>query len=71
MWSRAIPQSKDVYRPEHHYMRGPGPRWREARRMTEAGTNEATPDHEPGLQQDEPASLAHPKRTTRSDENRR
>lgn len=26
----------DPYRPELHYMRGPGPRWREKHRMTTA-----------------------------------
>ena len=27
-WNRLIESIRDSYRPELHYMRGPGPRWR-------------------------------------------
>ena len=27
-WTRLIDSIRDPYRPELHYMRGPGPRWR-------------------------------------------
>ncbi len=26
-WHRLIQSARDTYRPELHYMRGPGPRW--------------------------------------------
>jgi hypothetical protein len=26
-WHRLIEAARDPYRPERHYMRGPGPRW--------------------------------------------
>jgi hypothetical protein len=29
MWRRLRKDLLDPYRPERHYMRGPGPRWRE------------------------------------------
>ena len=28
---RLIERARDPYRPERHYMRGPGPKWREKR----------------------------------------
>ena len=28
-WHRLIDRTLDGYRPERHYMRGPGPKWRE------------------------------------------
>ncbi|MEZ5833415.1 MAG: hypothetical protein R3D05_19760 [Dongiaceae bacterium] len=28
-WHRQIARLRDPYRPERHYMRGPGPKWRE------------------------------------------
>ncbi len=28
-WSKLVKELFDPYRPERHYMRGPGPRWRE------------------------------------------
>ena len=28
-WQRLVKQLLDPYRPELHYMRGPGPKWRE------------------------------------------
>ena len=28
LW-RMLRRALDPYRPEHHYMRGPGPKWRE------------------------------------------
>jgi hypothetical protein len=28
-WQRRIAHLRDRYRPELHYMRGPGPKWRE------------------------------------------
>jgi hypothetical protein len=27
-WHRLIQTARDAYRPELHYMRGPGPKWR-------------------------------------------
>ena len=27
-WQRLIDRATDSYRPERHYMRGPGPKWR-------------------------------------------
>jgi hypothetical protein len=38
----------DSYRPEKHYMRGPGPKWHASQAQREAGT-------EPGLAAYEPA----------------
>lgn len=29
LWKVLIIDMFDSYRPEHHYMRGPGPKWRE------------------------------------------
>ena len=28
-WRAVLADSADIYRPEAHYMRGPGPKWRE------------------------------------------
>lgn len=28
-WTKLLLAPFDTYRPEHHYMRGPGPKWRE------------------------------------------
>jgi hypothetical protein len=35
-WHRLIHRATDGYRPERHYMRGPGPKWRARHR---AGTS--------------------------------
>jgi len=32
LWLRLLRRCFDPYRPELHYMRGPGPRWREKHR---------------------------------------
>ena len=38
IWQRLIQTASDRYRPELHYMRGPGPKWRAKHRdRTEAG----------------------------------
>jgi hypothetical protein len=37
---RRLPGVFDRYRPELHYMRGPGPRWREKQRMAARGRAE-------------------------------
>jgi hypothetical protein len=29
MWRQLVKELFDPYRPERHYMRGPGPKWRE------------------------------------------
>ncbi len=36
-WSRLIESVRDPYRPELHYMRGPGPKWH-AKRRREVGS---------------------------------
>lgn len=28
-WQKQVARLRDPYRPERHYMRGPGPKWRE------------------------------------------
>lgn len=35
VWRRLIKDLFDPYRPELHYMRGPGPKWREKRGITD------------------------------------
>jgi hypothetical protein len=35
-WCRVTARIFDSYRPERHYMRGPGPKWHAARRRAEA-----------------------------------
>ena len=32
-WHRVIDRVRDGYRPERHYMRGPGPKWRAKHRV--------------------------------------
>ncbi len=34
-WQRLIALARDPYRPERHYMRGPGPKWRAKYEMAE------------------------------------
>jgi hypothetical protein len=34
---RLIARARDPYRPERHYMRGPGPKWRARQRADVAG----------------------------------
>jgi hypothetical protein len=35
-WRKLVKEVFDPYRPELHYMRGPGPKWREKHRITES-----------------------------------
>ncbi|WP_315703604.1 MULTISPECIES: hypothetical protein [unclassified Bradyrhizobium] len=35
-WQKLVALARDPYRPERHYMRGPGPKWR-AKHGTETG----------------------------------
>ncbi|SHJ32254.1 hypothetical protein SAMN05444159_0307 [Bradyrhizobium lablabi] len=35
-WQRLIEIARNPYRPERHYMRGPGPKWR-AKHKTQSG----------------------------------
>ena len=35
-WHRLVDRARDGYRPERHYMRGPGPKWH-AKHRTESG----------------------------------
>jgi hypothetical protein len=35
-WQRLIDRATDGYRPERHYMRGPGPKWRAKHRAVTA-----------------------------------
>jgi hypothetical protein len=48
LWCRALPGTRQSYRPERHYMRGPGPRWREAQHNADDHTTIAASDAEPG-----------------------
>ena len=34
VWHRLVKPLRDSYRPELHYMRGPGPKWREKHGIT-------------------------------------
>jgi hypothetical protein len=36
-WHRLIDRATDNYRPERHYMRGPGPKWHAKHRRGAAG----------------------------------
>jgi len=36
-WRRLVKDLFDPYRPERHYMRGPGPKWREKHGIVAAG----------------------------------
>jgi hypothetical protein len=36
-WHRLIDRALDGYRPERHYMRGPGPKWQAKHRAGRAG----------------------------------
>jgi hypothetical protein len=35
-WQKQIARLRDPYRPERHYMRGPGPKWREKHGLVKA-----------------------------------
>lgn len=35
-WHSVMDDHRDMYRPEAHYMRGPGPKWREKRGSSQA-----------------------------------
>ena len=34
LWRKLVEELFDPYRPERHYMRGPGPKWREKHGIT-------------------------------------
>ena len=50
-WRRLVGSLSDPYRPELHYMRGPGPKWREkhgaahTRRFAPSSRNQINADH--------------------------
>jgi hypothetical protein len=37
IWRKLVKELFDSYHPELHYMRGPGPKWREKHGVTDAG----------------------------------
>ena len=43
LWRTLVKDLADPYRPELHYMRGPGPKWREKHGMTVETTAAALP----------------------------
>jgi hypothetical protein len=43
LWRTLVKDIADPYRPELHYMRGPGPKWREKHGMTAATAEAAMP----------------------------
>lgn len=40
LWREFLDRLFDTYRPELHYMRGPGPKWREKHQAADAGMME-------------------------------
>jgi hypothetical protein len=43
LWRTLVKDIADPYRPELHYMRGPGPKWREKHGMTAKAADAAMP----------------------------
>jgi hypothetical protein len=43
LWRTLVKDIGDPYRPELHYMRGPGPKWREKHGMTAKTADAAMP----------------------------
>jgi len=42
-WQALLGIAFDPYRPELHYMRGPGPKWRAKNTLINQSTNKSTP----------------------------
>ena len=45
LWRSFLRDAFDSYRPELHYMRGPGPKWRAKHGIAEAGAAAPIPSH--------------------------
>jgi hypothetical protein len=45
LWRSILRDAFDSYRPELHYMRGPGPKWRAKHGIAEPGVEAPVPSH--------------------------
>jgi hypothetical protein len=45
LWRSFLRDAFDSYRPELHYMRGPGPKWRAKHGIAEPGAEAPVPSH--------------------------